>query len=183
MSTFPTAVDAERLVVRGMPTRGTDLMEMFQASVVQAIAAAAGCNVSVPGVDNGIDLDLTHELPDGDDVPLRLQLKAVTNGWNANRSRISAKLSRKRYDKMRRIRPSLPQVLVIMDLPSEQADWIRMEAPHTIAQHLCYWVNLAGSPEFQGDGDVVSVSAPAANVFDDLSLCQIMARIRDGGTP
>jgi hypothetical protein len=183
MSSFPAAVVAAGQVVRGMPTRETDLMELFQASIVQAIAAAAGCNVSVPLVDNGIDLDLTHELPDEDDVPLRVQLKAVTTGWNADRSRIRAKLSKKRYDKMRRVGPQLPQILVVMDLPSEQEDWIRIEDPHTIAQHLCYWVNLAGEPEFTGTGDVVTVSAPATNVFDDLTLCEIMARIRDSGSP
>lgn len=183
MSAFPAAVVVAGHVVRGMPTRKTDLMELFQASVVQAIAAAAGCNVSAPRVDNGIDLDLTHELPYEEDVPLRVQLKAVTSGWNTDRSRIRAKLSKKRYDKMRRVNPMLPQILVVMDIPGKQEDWIRMEDPHTIAQRLCYWVNLAGEPEFTGTGDVVTVSAPAANIFDDLSLCQIMARIRGGGTP
>jgi len=31
-------------VVRGLPTRGTDLKEFFHTSVILAIAAAAGCN-------------------------------------------------------------------------------------------------------------------------------------------
>jgi len=65
MSVFPAAVVDAGNIVRGMPTRGTDLMELFQASVIQAIAAAAGCGISFPVVDNGIDADLTHEMPGG----------------------------------------------------------------------------------------------------------------------
>jgi len=158
-------------------------MELFQASIVGAIAAAAGCNVSAPLIDNGIDLDLGHELPGQEEVPLRLQLKAVTSGWDKGRTRISASMSRARYDQMRRVGPLRPQILVIMDLPAGQNDWIRVQNPHTIAQHVCYWENLAGAPVFAGAGDTVTVSAPAGNVFDDVALCQMMARIRAGGTP
>ncbi len=158
-------------------------MEMFQSSIVDAIAAAAGCNVGVPRIDNGIDVDITHELPHEEDATLRVQLKAVTSGWNTHRTAISAKLSRARYDRLRRSNPSRHSIVVIMDLPQNQADWIRTSAPYTLAKHGCYWVNLAGASAFTGAGDIVSVSAPATNVFDDLALCQIMAKIRNGGAP
>lgn len=168
---------------RGLPTRQTNLMELFQESIVGAIAAAAGCNVGVPRIDNGIDLDLTHEMPNDEDAMLRVQLKAVSSGWNADNSKISAKMHKTRYNKMRRLNPSLAQIIVIMDLPANQEEWIRSEHPFTLAQHLCYWANLAGEPEFRGAGDMVTVSATADNVFDDVALCQIMARIRAGGAP
>jgi len=170
-------------LVRGMPTRHTNLMELFQLSIVEATAAAAGCNVSAPKIDNGIDIDIWHELPNEEEVPLRVQLKAVTAGWNKGRTQIAAKLTRKRYESLRIASPSKKRILVIMDLPSSQADWIKHRSPYTIAKHGCYWINLAGAPEFQGKGDVVTVSAPATNVFDDVALCQMMARIRAGGTP
>lgn len=168
-------------LLRGMPTRKTNLMELFQLSVVQGVAAAAGCNVGAPMIDNGFDLDLTHELPNEEDVMLRVQLKAVTAGWNADRTRISATMSRQRYDRMRRANPSLHSVVVIMDLPSEQAHWSWSHHPYTVARHCCYWVSLEGAKERQGD--TVTVSAAATNVFDDVALCQIMARIRAGGAP
>lgn len=168
-------------VLRGMPTRKTNLMELFQCSLVQAIAAAAGCNVSSPMIDNGIDLDLTHELPDEEDVMLRVQLKAVTGGWNADRTRISTTMTKQRYDRMRRSNPSLHSVVIIMDLPGDQAEWLWSKHPFTVAKHCCYWVSLEGAP--QRPGDSVTVSAPAANIFDDAVLCQIMARLRAGGAP
>lgn len=170
-------------LVRGMPTRQTNLMEMFQLSIVEATAAAAGCNVSTTKIDNGIDVDIWHELPNEEEVPLRVQLKAVTAGWNKDRTQISAKLSRKRYDSLRLVNPSKKRILVIMDLPSSQADWIKHRSPYTIAKHGCYWINLDGAQEFQGKGDVVTMSAPATNIFDDVALCHMMARIRAGGAP
>lgn len=181
LSTFP-ASNALPLV-RGMPTRHTNLMEMFQLSIVEATAAAAGCNVSAPQIDNGIDIDIWHELPDEEEVPLRVQLKAVSAGWNKGRTAISARLTRKRYDYLRLADPSKKRVLVIMDLPASQADWIKHRAPYTLAKHGCYWVNLAGEPAFQGQGNFVTVSAPVTNVFDDVALCHMMARIRAGGAP
>lgn len=170
-------------VIRGLPTRPTNLMELFQLSIVEATAAAAGCNVSSPKIDNGIDVDLTHEFPNQEDAMVRVQLKAVTSGWNTDRTSISAKLSRKRYDQMRRPAPRLRRILVVMDLPASQADWIKQRSPYTIAKHGCYWINLDGAAPFQGNGDVVTVSVPATNVFDDVALCQMMARIRADGAP
>lgn len=183
MSSPTLSVSSAPGLVRGMPTRHTNLMEMFQLSIVEATAAAAGCNVSVPKIDNGIDIDIWHELPNDEEVPLRVQLKAVAAGWNKSRTAISAKLTRKRYDQLRLANPSKRRILVIMDLPASQADWIKHRSPYTIAKHGCYWVNLAGAHAFQGKGDVVTVSAPATNVFDDVALCHIMARIRAGGAP
>lgn len=170
-------------VVRGLPTRKTNLMELFQLSIVEATAAAAGCNVSTPKIDNGIDIDLTHELPGEEDTTIRVQLKAVTSGWNSGRTAISAKLSRKRYDQLRPAAPTLRRILVVMDLPSSQADWIKQRSPYTIAKHGCYWINLDGAAPFRGVGDQVTVSAPATNIFDDVALCQMMARVRAGGSP
>lgn len=168
-------------VVRGLPTRRTDLMEMFEFSVVQAFAAAAGCNVSEPRIDNGIDLDIYHEMPNEDDATLRVQLKAVSSGWNASRSRISARLSRLRYDKMRRVGTQIPSLVIIMDLPADMSEWTWSKHPYTALRHCCYWVSLEGQPERAGAE--VTVSAPATNVFDDEALCRIMARIRAGGRP
>lgn len=169
-------------LVRGMPTRGTALMESFQVGVVQAIAAAAGCNVSAPIIDNGIDVDIWHELPGDDDALLRVQLKAVTGGWNAARDLVSAQMSRKRFDQMRRA-GSYSSIVVVMDLPADPADWAWSHGSHTELRHDSYWVSLRGEAARPGESAKVSVSAPATNVFDDVALCQIMARIRAGGHP
>jgi len=172
-------------------------MELFQCSVVRAVAATAGCNVSERVFDDGIDLHIYHFLdgrkkvvdphekpaPGRDEITLQVQLKAVTNGWKADGTAIKARMSRKRYDEFRCPNPSVHSIVVIMDMPREQADWSRVTPPYTLMKHCLYWVNLGGSTDSPGHGKVVAVSAPATNVFDDVALCSMMARIRAGGRP
>lgn len=167
-------------VVRGMRSRESDLKELFQTSLIGAIAAAAGCNISEPKIDNGIDVDIWHEISGAEEVPLRVQLKAVTNGWNAARTEISAKLRDIRYERMRNAW-SMPHILVVMDLPTDPAQWIWSRHPYTALRHCAYWVSLEGEPA--RTGKKITVSAPATNVFDDVALCEIMARLRVGGRP
>lgn len=167
-------------VVRGMRSRESDLKELFQTSLIGAIAAAAGCNVGETKIDNGVDVDLYHEITGEEEVPLRVQLKAVTNGWNASRTEISAKLRDIRYERMRKAW-SLPHILVIMDLPTDPAQWMWSRHPYTALRHCAYWVSLEGQPA--RTGKKITVSAPATNVFDDVALCEIMARLRAGGRP
>jgi hypothetical protein len=184
MTVFSSAANAavQGQLVRGLPTRNTALMEQYQFGVIQAIASAAGCNVSATFIDNGIDMDIWHELPGDDEVPLRVQLKAVTNGWNVSRTLVSASMSRKRFDQMRR-GGSLDSIVVVMDLPSAQEDWAWSQGTHTELRHDSYWLNLRGAAAQQGTSKTVTVSAPVSNVFDDVALCQMMARIRAGSHP
>ncbi len=183
MSVFTESTALGGPLLRGMPTRKTDLMEQFQESIVRAIAATAGCNVSSTSIDNGTDLQLEHELQGEEDAMLKLQLKAVTSGWNMGRTRISAKMPRERFERMSRPSPLFNSIVVIMDLPSNPEEWLEVSHPYTYAKHCCYWVNLAGAPTPQGVGNKVTVSAPASNVFDDQSLCVMMDKIRAGGAP
>ncbi|PZE64244.1 DUF4365 domain-containing protein [Curtobacterium sp. MCBD17_021] len=169
-------------VVRGLPQRRTDFMEQFQEATIRAIAAAAGCSVSVVPVDDGIDVHLRYRARPGDStVPLDLQLKSTTSGWNGTRTAISASLSRRRYDEMRAVGTMLPQIVVIMDLPSDPAAWMWSRSPYTVLRHNCYWVSLEGAPAASVNN--VKVSAPSDNVFDDEALCRMMARLRGGGRP
>lgn len=167
--------------IRGLTTRETDLKEMFQLGLVHSFAAAAGCNVSVPVIDNGIDVTLTHELPGQQDIPLKVQLKAVTHGWNAGRTQISAQVTKTRYEQYTWIEPMVPTIVVIMDLPADPASWIWSRHPYTALRHCAYWVNLEGYPPVTVAKP--TVSAPTSNVFDDRAICEMMARIRDGGKP
>lgn len=186
MSVFTASAVQGGPLLRGMPTRITDLMEQFQTSIIRAIAATAGCNVSVPEIDNGIDMQLTHSLQDEEDATLNLQLKAVSNGWNTSHTAITAKMTRKRFERMSRPNPSLNSIVVIMDLPANQEDWLEINqssSPFTHARHCCYWVNLAGAAAPSGTGDIVTVTAPVTNIFDDQSLCVMMDKIRAGGAP
>lgn len=184
MTAFSSTVESSLggALLRGMPKRTTDLMEAFQTGVIGAIAAAAGCKASGWSVDDGIDVTLTHTLG-GERVPLDIQLKSTTGGWNAGRDSISVQMRRERFDELRALNTGIPAILVVMDLPADQADWAEVSPPVTILRHALYWRSLRGEGPYPTDAEKVTVSVPEANVFDDHVLCQIMARLRAGGQP
>ncbi|SIS12946.1 protein of unknown function [Microbacterium sp. RURRCA19A] len=169
-------------LVRGSSSRKTALMEAFQEGIMLAVIAAAGCTASRYTVDDGIDLQVTHKV-NGVKVPLDVQLKATSAGWNASGTAISISLSRARYDEMRSTSPGMDSILVVLDMPSDQAQWSRVHPPYSLMRHALYWRSLRGMPEHPGNTKSVSVSVPRTSVFDDEILCQIMARLRAGGMP
>lgn len=179
----PTEPVLGATVLRGLPTRRTNLMEAFQTGVVSALAAAAGCkSVADWSVDDGVDMTLTHSLA-GERVSVDLQLKATSSGWNAANDSITVSMSRTRFDELRSTTNSAPTILVVMDLPKDQADWASVIPPETKLQHAIYWRSLRGEPPRPGQSKDVSVSVAAGSVFDDHVICQIMARLRAGGVP
>lgn len=184
MTVFATATETTTgaPLVRGSSTRTTDLMEAFQEGVMGAVIAAAGCTYGRYSVDDGIDLLVTHKVS-GQKVPLDIQLKATTAGWNATRTSLTVALTRLRYDGMRSTSERVDSILVVLDLPPDQAHWARVHPPYSLLRHALYWRSLRGLPAHPGDSKTVSVSVSSSNVFDDQVLCQIMARLRAGGVP
>lgn len=66
------------------PLRGTlattACMETLQVGYLHAVAAAAGCSLSQPFPDNGIDWHVSHGAPEhvvDDEVTIKVQLKAT----------------------------------------------------------------------------------------------------------
>src|ERR671927_346447 len=58
----------------------TACMETLQVAYLHAVAAAAGCSLSQPFPDNGIDWHLSHGSPShvvDDEVTIKVQLKAT----------------------------------------------------------------------------------------------------------
>lgn len=172
-------------VVRGSPTRTTDLMEMLQAGYLYAVSAGAGCNVHSPTFDEGVDALLSHVVGGNaaQSMYLKVQMKATAAHSSSDGTYAIAKMSRKRYDQFRETNISMHQIVVVMLQPSAQEEWVLASGEHLMVRHCAYWVNLAGEPAARGTGETVQVKAPLANVFDDIALCSMMERIRQGGAP
>lgn len=168
---------------RGMPSRESNLKERLQIGLIEVIAAAAGCNIAQPQIDNGIDLMITHECPSKHEMsgPLHVQLKATAskNRWNADRTRISAKLSHDRYDQFRMENPAYPRIIVIMDVDPEIQNWYQANDDFSKIKYRCYWTSIQGLGEVSGKNEV-TVSAPRSQVFDDAALCTIFGKIKAG---
>lgn len=170
--------------IRGYPTRLTDFMEALQGAYVRAVAAAAGCILSKPEIDPGVDFELRHKSTThtgvGDEVArLEVQLKATTHP--PGRRHLSAALERDRWDHFAVGNPSIHKIVVVMHVPPSPANWTLANPRHLRVHHAAYWVNLAGQTS---NGCATQVAqAPLSQPFDDVALCHIMMRIGQGGSP
>lgn len=159
-------------------------MEQYQQAHVQGVASAAGCVISEPRVDEGVDLVLTHRADQHRDdkrARLEVQLKATAHNLSADGSTISVSMKKNRYNYFCTPNPIIPKIVVIMHLPREQEDWLKVGGDHTQVHYGAYWVNLDGQPTT--DAITITVSAPTANRFTDIELCKMMVRIGQGGKP
>ncbi|SBS78262.1 conserved hypothetical protein [uncultured Mycobacterium sp.] len=171
--------------LRGSEKRITDLMEAFQESYIRGVAAAAGCViVGKPEIDEGIDVMLSHRA----DIHLKdkfaflqIQMKATTEGLVEDGKFIRTQLRQDRYDLFRNDDPSIHRIVVVLHIPENQEDWLRVGDSALLLHHHAYWVSIEGKPA--SAAEKVTVKAPTDQLFDDLALCGIMARIGQGGAP
>jgi hypothetical protein len=174
---------------RSAPLRGdlatTACMETLQVAYLHAVAAAAGCSLSQPFPDNGIDWHLSHGSPShavDDEVTLKVQLKATQQTAPCPPGPyFSFTLDNEHLRTLARTPVAVPRILVVMLLPRAVDDWLLARPERLELRHCCYWVNLAGHP-VTGKRRT-NVRIPTARIFDDRALCDIMARVGAGGSP
>ena len=163
----------------------TACMETLQVAYLHAVAAAAGCSLSQPFPDNGIDWQVSHGSAAhevDDEVTVKIQLKATQQIAAAPRGAFfSFTLDNDHLRKLARARVAVPKILVVMLLPRRVDQWLLARPDALELRHCCYWVNLAGHPVTGRQR--TNVRVPVARVFDDRALCEIMARVGAGGSP
>ncbi|MFE5855278.1 DUF4365 domain-containing protein [Streptomyces sp. NPDC056500] len=174
------------------PVRGglatTACMETLQVAYLHAVAAAAGCSLSQPFPDNGIDWHVSHGSPDhsvDDEVTIKVQLKSTyqlaPHPGFAQRPDFPFTLNNDHLVKLARTPVSVHKILVVMLVPRTQDDWLRADHDRLDLRHCCYWTNLAGHPVTGRHKTTVRV--PTSRIFDDRALCEIMTRVGAGGRP
>ncbi|WP_249645125.1 DUF4365 domain-containing protein [Nocardia sputi] len=171
-------------ILRGSPSRRTDLMEAFQEAYVRAVAAAAGCVVvGRPEIDEGVDIVLSHtsNRHRAGRARLEIQMKATATALAADGASINARITRNRYDYFRTDDPAVAKIVVIMHVPKLQDDWVYLSDDALVVRHRAYWVSLCGFPATSSAD--ITVSAPCSNTFDDITLCKIMERVGKGDRP
>jgi hypothetical protein len=183
MSTLrPAAAPPPPPIVRGSTKRLQNFKEMYQEGLIRAIAAASGVVIATPGIDEGIDLILTHRSnvhTHVDVARLEVQLKATETPPNSNG--FSVQLAQDRYNMLRSENPAVSKILIVMSVPRSQDDWIHLTDKRARVRHSAYWVNLDGAPATTAKEP--TVTAPLTQRFDDRALCDMMVRIGGGGKP
>ena len=156
-----------------------DREEALCRAYVHAVAGFAGYTVSEENFDrDGIDLRIHAG---GELSPaIGLQLKATIRLGDVHSDGCYRynDLPVRNYERL--IRPSqVPRYLVLLALPSEDADWLTVDINKLIMRRCAYWVSLFGLGESRNRRSV-TVRIPAQNRFDSEALQRLLEQSRRG---
>ncbi len=151
---------------------------------VQAVAAAAGYAMERHSVDyDGVDLSV-HGHGGGGVVRsprLDVQVKSQTGGKPASFP-WSYALEVDNYNSLRPTDVLVPRVLVVVALPKDAADWVKL-TPHQLAlRHCGYWLSLRGATA-TANSATVTVHLKAKQRLSPEALGTLMMRIGKGEDP
>lgn len=152
-----------------------DQEEALSCAYVRAVAARAGYTVDTANLDrDGIDLRIHAGRPLH--PALDLQLKATVNLGEARDGYYHYPLNAKNYESLR-IETIAPRLLVVLDLPREEEQWLTVTAGNLVMRRCAYWLSLKGFEERENVASV-TVRIPTAHIFDAENLRSLMEQVR-----
>lgn len=158
--------------------------EQFGNAFLHAAAAAAGFATCKPGVDDESVDWIIHQSGGSGVVHsprLEVQLKctACPEGDIAG---FRFPLSTKNYRDLIRIDLLVSRILVLVVMPVQVKDWLRMTDDHLILRNCAYWTSLRGLPQTENIASIV-VRFPREQRFDAEALGNLMSRVGSGVFP
>ena len=154
-----------------------DREESLSRAYAHAVAARAGYVTAVYDADrDGVDLRIQAG---GTMRPaLDLQLKATVNLGSPRDGHFRFSLKLRNYDLLR-IETQTPRLLVVLDLPKDEREWVTITADQLVMRRRAYWANLKGREE-TANRTSVTVPIPEVNLFNVESLRDLMDQSRGG---
>ena len=155
-----------------------DQKEALSLVYAQAVAARAGYVTEVPNTDRD-SVDLCIRAGGRMRPLLDLQLKATVNLERSRDGFLHFPLGIKNYNDLR-IEVQIPRLLVVLDLPEDEQQWMTITENELILRHRAYWLNLQRYEETDNQSSV-TVRIPEENLFNVESLRALMEQSRKGG--
>lgn len=154
-----------------------DRKEALSRVYARAVAAAAGYAVGECDFDrDGVDLRIHAG---GKMRPaLDLQLKATVKLPDPVGGYRRFPLKRRNYDLLSE-GVQTPRLLVVVDLPQNEAEWITIAEDGLTIRRRAYWLNLRDSPATDNTSSV-TVEIPVGNRFNVATLRWLMDQSRRG---
>ena len=154
-----------------------DQEERLSIAYVLAIAARAGYTTSERDLDrDGVDLSIQAG---GSMRPaLELQLKATVNLGDPREGAFQFRLPSRNHNLLC-MPTQTPRLLVVLDLPREEDQWVTVTRDELILRRCAYWANLSDRDETD-NVDSITVPIPSQNLFDVPNLQALMEQSRSG---
>ncbi len=154
-----------------------DQEERLSMVYVQAIAARAGYSTAERDLDrDGIDLSI--QAGGAMRVSLDLQLKATINLGAPRDGAFHFRLPSRNHNLLC-LATATPRLLVVLDLPRDESQWMTVTHDELILRRCAYWANFAGRDE-SDNAQSVTVPIPEQNLFDVPALQALMQQTRSG---
>ena len=154
-----------------------DVESALSIAYVHAVAALAGYTCGEPpGPDrDSVDIQVSaggHMRPKVD-----FQLKASI-ALTGDLDNFNYPLKMKNYNDLR-VPTQTPRALIVLDLPRDPSEWLKISVDEMIIKRAAYWCSLAGLPEVT-NATKKTIYIPRANVFDVDALKRMMECSRRG---
>lgn len=127
--------------------------------------------------DSGIDATITvpgkinsKRLPRFD-----VQIKSTSQD-SLKDELIKYRLKAKNYNELREEDPFVPQLLIVVLLPTDVDDWLSQTEESLCIKRCAYWLSLRGQPPLD-DQATITIEIPRQNIFSSNALRTIMERI------
>ncbi len=163
----------------------SNIEESLSVSYVSAIVAKAGASFNIVSKDYGVDISVRRidkykgQLMDMG-VVFDCQLKASVN-WVLEDTTIAYDLEVDTYNKLiyRHQKSLTPCILVLLCLPKEQDNWLKVSEDELNIRKCCYYYYLK-SGHFSQNKRTVRIRIPRNNIFTPTTVLQLMDKVRLG---
>ncbi len=154
--------------------------DQFSIAYVSAVAAAAGCAISIPHPDNDkVDVTLSSRVNGAvfSKPKIDLQVKCQASGPSSG-STLSYSIDDDTYNALRDPGLVVPRILVVVLVPRDFQTWLDHTDTEMSVRHSGYWISLKGSPPIATNSTTVHL--PTQNKFDAFQLQAMMRQVADG---
>ncbi|MXX95919.1 MAG: DUF4365 domain-containing protein [Gammaproteobacteria bacterium] len=154
--------------------------ELLSCVYVQALATKAGYTTTVPQSDyDSVDMIVSSSV--GMRYKLDLQLKATTRLGKPIDKGIPYLISKKNYDDLRN-ETQVPRILVVLDLPKEEENWVTVTTKELILRRCAYWLSLQNETYTDIEQGSITVYLPVDNILNVDTLKTLMEQVGSGET-
>jgi hypothetical protein len=153
--------------------------ESLSEAYVHAVAAAAGYTTAAYNRDM-IKADVLIQAGGYLSPLLAIQLKATIRlrpVLAQDGEEFSFQLDAATYEVLRSP-GQIPRLLVVMDLPRSEDEWVSITTEELVMRHCAYWLSLKDAPATNRTAPTVRI--PKSHVFDVPGIRQLMEQSRDG---
>lgn len=155
------------------PMPSNAIQEQLSLAYVRSVVFDAGCNMSFPAVDRGIDG--TIEAPRGGMNKVDFQIKSTTRQLELSGGNIQYDLRVENYNQLI-VSDDAPRVLILYLMPNEREEWVSQSESELCLRKCAYWASLMGKLPSR-NRYAQRVDVPSANIFSADGLSDMFSQL------